>query len=124
MESQKILMMKTVHGGGHKDNMSTKQDHKRWRKSFNESCLERDGHKCVFCGATENLDVHHITNRHEMPNGGYATSNGITVCNDDHLKCEGYNGYDVTNDGFSPNDLYKKIGSSYSEAYLDSLSLK
>ena len=97
--------------------MSTKQDHKRWRKQFNDDCLERDNHKCVFCDETENLDVHHITDRHEMPNGGYVKTNGITLCNIHHLMAEEYHqtsedGDCFTGDGpdgFSPKDLYFKI---------------
>ena len=104
--------------------MSTKQDHKRWRKEFNEKCLERDGHKCVFCNVDTDLDVHHITDRHEMPNGGYAISNGITVCETHHLMCEEHHrtGHAVV--GFHPDDLYAKIGSSKSKAYIDSQNLK
>lgn len=112
--------------------MSTKQDHKRWRKQFNEDCLKRDGNKCVFCGETEDLDVHHITDRHEMPNGGYVMSNGITVCNEHHLLCEEYHrtsepGDCFTGDGpdgYSPNDCYNKINSSWSKAFNDSENLK
>lgn len=104
--------------------MSQKQDHKRWRKLFNEECLKRDNYRCVFCGEEFNLDVHHITDRHEMPNGGYAISNGITVCETHHLMCEEYHktGHAVV--GFHPNDLYAKIGSSKSKAYIDSQNLK
>ena len=104
--------------------MSTKQDHKRWRKQFNEDCLKRDGNKCVFCDVTENLNVHHITDRHDIFNGGYVLSNGITVCETHHLMCEEHHttGHAVV--GFSPNDLYTKIGSSHSKAYIDSQNLK
>jgi 5-methylcytosine-specific restriction endonuclease McrA len=105
--------------------MSNKQNHKRWRKQFNENCLNRDKHKCVFCNVTENLDVHHITDRHVMPNGGYAMSNGITVCEEHHLKCEEFH----MNDGkcdpeYHPMLLYQKIGSSYEKAYHESEGLK
>ena len=105
--------------------MSTKQNHKRWRKQFNEDCLERDGHKCVFCDVTEDLDVHHITDRHEMPNGGYVTSNGITLCKQHHMMAEEYhmsNGEKCT-DGMFPIDLYVKIGSTYEIAIIDSENL-
>jgi len=99
--------------------MTTKQNHKRWRLSFNSSCLNRDKNKCVFCGAKNNLDVHHITDRHDMPNGGYATTNGITVCDDHHLKCE-----ESIELEYSSEELYKIINSSYSIAYKDSQNLK
>ncbi len=72
------------------ESTSTKQLHKKWRREFNSSCLKRDENKCVFCDTTEDLNVHHITDRHEMPNGGYATSNGVTVCETYHHDCEAY----------------------------------
>lgn len=106
--------------------MSTKQNHKRWRKKFNEDCLERDKHQCVFCDATENLDVHHITDRHEMPNGGYVLSNGITLCDKHHMMAEEYHMTCSESffDGMLPSDLYIKIGSSYVQAIIDSKKLK
>jgi hypothetical protein len=103
--------------------MSTKQDHKKWRKQFNEDCLTRDNHKCVFCDNTENLDVHHITDRKEMPNGGYVMSNGIALCPEHHLKCEAFHMIgSCENDMYLPENLYKKINSSYDTAYSDSLN--
>ena len=104
--------------------MSTKQDHKRWRKSFNEGCLERDGYKCVFCNKTENLDVHHITDRHEMPNGGYHITNGITVCNNHHLECEKYHMDEPCEEQYLPCSLYRKIGTTPGDAYLNCKMLK
>lgn len=103
--------------------MSVKQLHKQWRKQFNEDCLKRDKNKCVFCDKTENLDVHHITDRHEMPNGGYVASNGITVCQEHHLMCEEYHKNLKAASGFYPADLYKKIGNSHSQALKDSENL-
>lgn len=104
--------------------MSTKQDHKRWRKAFNDDCLKRDKHKCVFCNIDVNLDVHHITDRHEMPNGGYAVSNGITLCEHHHLLCEEFHATGKAVIGYHPNDLYAIISSSHSKAYIDSQNLK
>lgn len=103
----------------------SKQLHKKWRKEFNEVCLERDGHKCVFCEKTENLDVHHITDRHEMPNGGYVLSNGITVCDEHHLMVEEFHrtGGEWI-DGFHPEELYERIDSSYEQAIEDSNKLR
>ncbi len=105
---------------------SNKQKHKRWRKEFNTVCLERDGNKCVFCDETDSLDVHHITDRHEMPNGGYTPTNGITVCQEHHLLCEEWHSSEHTSyqEGYHPNDLYVKINSSYEKAYDDSENLK
>jgi 5-methylcytosine-specific restriction endonuclease McrA len=106
--------------------MSTKQDYKRWRKQFNQDCLERDNHKCVFCPITEDLDVHHITDRHELENGGYVMSNGITLCSFHHLAVEEYhmtNG-ESCSDGMWPDDLYKVINSSKEMAIEDAKNLK
>ena len=58
------------------------------------------------------LDAHHITNREEMPNGGYVKQNGISVCDDCHLKAEAFWSTGESVQGFSPEDLYKLIGSS------------
>lgn len=63
----------------------------------------------------EELDAHHITDRSEMPNGGYVKENGITLCKDDcHMKCEKFHisGGLEWNEGMHPDDLYKKINSS------------
>ncbi len=54
--------------------------------------MARDGHKCVFCGATDNLDAHHIIERRlftaEHEKGGYFIDNGATVCEEHHRACE------------------------------------
>jgi hypothetical protein len=104
--------------------MSTKQDQKRWRKSFNEECLERDHHKCKFCERTDDLDVHHITDRHEIINGGYTKSNGITLCDEHHILCEEFHSTGSCLFKYHPDQLYKMIGSSYQKAINDSLNLK
>lgn len=104
--------------------MSTKQDHKRWRKEFNEKCLKRDNETCVYCAITTDLDVHHITDRHDMPNGGYAPSNGITLCSEHHWQAEQFHITGTSIPGFSPEELYTKIGSSYEKAYNDSENLR
>jgi predicted restriction endonuclease len=106
--------------------MSDKQLHKKWRKEFREGVFERDLYTCQVCGHTDNLDAHHITDRHEMPNGGYTLSNGISLCPECHLKAEQFH---ISNKimfeaGFHPDDLYNLIDSSYVIAYNDSLKLK
>jgi hypothetical protein len=105
--------------------MSDKQLHKEWRKTFRESVFARDSHKCKVCQCNELLDAHHITDRHEMPNGGYVLSNGISLCSECHLKAEQYHISNNTThvDEFHPNDLYKMIDSSYEKAYNDSINL-
>lgn len=103
--------------------MSMKQLHKKWRKEFNEACLKRDKFKCVFCETNINLDVHHIIDRHDMPNGGYSLSNGITLCQKHHLLCEELHATGNCDPEYHPDNLFKIIGSSLSKAIEDSNNL-
>lgn len=90
---------------------------KKIREEFREAVFKRDGYKCRFCSRTENLDAHHITDRHEMPNGGYVKENGITLCQEEHHPlAEVYHSTGTAAPGFSPDDLYKKIYSSHAKA--------
>ena len=48
------------------------------REQFRDAVFKRDDYKCQHCGedvgpvlANQYLDAHHITDRNEMPNGGY-----------------------------------------------------
>jgi len=125
-----------------------KGEKKRLREKFRMAVFLRDKFTCQGCGLEFNLktkdeiDAHHITDRSKMPNGGYALENGITLCNNDrefissqnnikghfpscHKKAEFFN---ITKGkehvtGFHPDDLYKKINSSYELAYKKSLEL-
>lgn len=113
------------------------------RREFRDSVFERDNYCCVHCGAgpfyemaNDIFDAHHITDRSEMPNGGYVKENGITLCKEAlglsmvdgedglpdvefdnescHMKAEKFHiteGKEWTK-GMHPDDLYKKIGSS------------
>jgi hypothetical protein len=104
------------------------------RAKFRNSVLERDGNGCRWCGIeggavvdigdgdpkTVFLSAHHITDRNEMPNGGYVKENGITLCDDNdgysgcHMKAELFHiseGTECT-PNMHPNDLYELIGSS------------
>jgi hypothetical protein len=106
--------------------MSVKLLHKKWRNEFNITVLNRDKNICKVCGNGGKLDVHHITNRHDLSNGGYVESNGISLCELCHRMAEDYhisNGkfYGV---GWHPNDLYTMINSSYEKASEDSKNLK
>lgn len=87
------------------------------RTAFRKSVFERDKHRCVMCGRADNLDAHHIEDRNNLPAGGYVLENGITLCAGDnkdncHWKAEQYHRTDKAYLGYSPNDLYAKIGSS------------
>jgi predicted restriction endonuclease len=97
------------------------------REAFRDAVFARDNHRCKIpgCGKAA-VDAHHITDRNEMPNGGYVKHNGISLCEADHLKAEIYHTTEGKEwpDGFHPNDLYKLIGSSYESARVASLKLK
>lgn len=100
------------------------------RRNFRESTFDRDGYRCRWCNngpiydSPESIfDAHHITDRHDMPNGGYVPENGITLCKYDengyednscHMKAERFHisGGVEWEEGMHPNDLYKLIGSS------------
>ena len=101
--------------------MSAKK--KQVRDRFREAVFKRDGHKCVFCDITENLDAHHIYDRHDMPNGGYVKENGITLCPKHHEDAEHFHWAGNPVPGMSPEDLMKKIGSTYDRAVAASLKL-
>lgn len=63
------------------------------------------------------LDAHHVTPREDMPNGGYVKENGISLCkNQCHLKAEEYLQGTALHEGFSPEELYKKIRSDHVRA--------
>jgi predicted restriction endonuclease len=84
------------------------------RRLFRQDCFERDNYRCLVCGfqsspekASDELDAHHITDRNEMPNGGYVAENGISLCKLCHEYVE---------QNPSPDELYVRIGSSYEKA--------
>lgn len=58
------------------------------RDDFREAVFKRDSFKCVFCNKTENLDAHHIIERRLFSDGGYYIDNGVTLCQEHHLKAE------------------------------------
>jgi 5-methylcytosine-specific restriction endonuclease McrA len=62
------------------------------------------------------LDAHHICDRHIIPHGGYVEENGISVCSECHVKAESHWNGDTPEPGFSPEELYILIESSYEEA--------
>ena len=50
--------------------------------------LDRDGHRCVQCGAMTNLHVHHIVKRSKTID--HSTQNLITLCVHCHAKADGH----------------------------------
>ena len=91
---------------------------KQIRENFRNKVFSRDNHKCKKCG-DDAVDAHHITDRNEMPNGGYVEENGISLCELCHIKAEIWHNSGKTRyaEGYHPNDLYDLIGSSYNLAY-------
>jgi hypothetical protein len=94
-------------------------DKKNIRKQFRDSVFARDNNKCKICGAAGKLDAHHIFPRTVMFNGGYVKENGISLCEVCHLKAEQFYSIGVAALGFSPDELFKMIGSNHEPACLE-----
>jgi hypothetical protein len=89
------------------------------RQKFRDAVFARDNHRYRGCGIDDGaLDAHHITDRSEMPNGGYVIENGISLCAVCHQKAEVWHASGKTHAelGFHPDDLYRLIGSSHDAA--------
>ena len=97
---------------------------KKIREDFRNKVFKRDGSLCKVCKiACDKIDAHHITDRNEMPNGGYILENGITLCDKEngcHIKAEQYHLGNKVEPGYSPDELYKLINSSFELAFLKS----
>ena len=65
-----------------------KLNKKEIRKKFREAVFKRDNNMCRICGKDGPLDAHHIINRNCFENGGYELDNGISLCEECHLKAE------------------------------------
>jgi hypothetical protein len=110
-------------------------DKKEIRKHFRLQVLQRDNYCCRMCGKAGKdrqggegwkkfhrtepatmLDAHHITDRHNMPNGGYVTENGIAVCDECHAEAEKFHQNIECKANFLPEALYKLIGYTYNQA--------
>lgn len=57
------------------------------RREFDRLVRERDGGRCVVCGAPAK-DAHHIIERRLFADGGYHLDNGASVCAEHHMACE------------------------------------
>jgi len=105
--------------------MST--DKKIVRTRFRSAVFSRDNLTCRRCGKEcdiDELNVHHIIDRNEMPNGGYALENGISLCAECHLKAEMTMNDGAHFNGYTPEDLYNLIGSSKEKAMEASKKLR
>ena len=60
------------------------REYKAWRKAV----FERDGYACKICGDKKggNLRAHHIKHYSEFPELRHEISNGITLCENCHIK--------------------------------------
>ena len=94
---------------------------KQTRAAFRDAVFARakyrcEGPGCSFRSAAERavteLDAHHITDRNEMPNGGYVKENGIALCPPCHEKAEHFHSTGTALPGFAPDELYEIIRSS------------
>lgn len=65
------------------------------------------------------INCHHILDRHLFLNGGYVAENGITLCDAPtgcHWKAEHWHATGTPYPGYSAEELYNKIGSSLDKA--------
>ena len=96
------------------------QEKKKIRERFRKEVFSRDEYSCKICGIGRVLlDAHHIIDRNLMANGGYVKENGITLCNEPggcHEKAEVFHVTGTALPGFSPEELFAKIDSSYEKA--------
>jgi hypothetical protein len=57
------------------------------RNEFREAVFKRDGYCCVVCKKPAK-DAHHIIERRLWDDGGYYLDNGVSLCEEHHLKAE------------------------------------
>jgi 5-methylcytosine-specific restriction endonuclease McrA len=94
------------------------------REQFRRQVFTRDGYKCRVCGASGQLDTHHIIPREHIANGGYVKENGITLCSTCHLKAEDCLQMRMPMClDYLPSELYKLIGSDAIKACEKALEL-
>lgn len=59
-------------------------------KEWSKKVRERDGHKCVECGAQGKLHAHHVKHWKLHPELRFEVSNGVTLCPVCHQKAHGW----------------------------------
>ncbi|MBN9518431.1 hypothetical protein J0H58_07915 [bacterium] len=120
---------------------------KQVRTAFRATVFRRDRYHCAACGKPGRdrqggdahrafhpgtpddqlvpLDAHHITDRNQMPGGGYVLENGIALCDDGcHRLAEVFHQTGTAHPGFAPDDLYARVDSSFEAARHASESLE
>lgn len=93
----------------------------RVRERFRAAVFQRAGHRCQGPGCSARapavvLDAHHVTDRRELPAGGYVPENGIALCPPCHERAEVFHATGAAVEGWHPDDLYRVIGSSRERA--------
>lgn len=59
-------------------------------KKFRKKIIERDNYRCINCGASDRLEVHHIKPASKFPEQIMDESNVITLCVSCHSKTDSY----------------------------------
>lgn len=59
-------------------------------KDWSKQVRDRDGHKCVECGAVGKLHAHHVKPWKNHPELRWDVSNGVTLCPPCHQKAHGW----------------------------------
>ena len=63
---------------------------KEWRgrkyKIWQQAVFQKDNHRCVLCGSSENLTADHINPRVNHPDLFFVIENGRTLCDDCRVK--------------------------------------
>lgn len=72
----------------------------------------RDGDNCALCQSPKRLLLHFILPDTNFYNGGFIEENAILLCFRCEIKARAYHTGYVIEKGYSPEDLYNRIGSS------------
>ena len=73
--------------------VKTREDETPGYFAWRTRVLKRDGFTCAKCGATKNLQVHHLYGYKENPELRIVDNNGVTLCKDCHDQYHNIYGY-------------------------------
>lgn len=59
------------------------------RRKWAQTVKKRDGYRCIYCGAREKIEAHHIKQRAEYLEGALDIENGVTLCHRCHYTAHG-----------------------------------
>lgn len=78
-------------GGISKENdRHDSNEYKQWRSQV----YQRDNYKCTKCGSKHKINAHHIYSWSNYPELRYDIKNGVTLCEECHIKIHQKYGYD------------------------------